>query len=427
MKVLVVGSGGREHALCQALATARPRPTLLIAPGNPGTAALGTNHAVKADDVPGLVALARDEGVDLVVVGPELPLVKGLGDRLEEAGIPCCGPNRACARLEGSKTFTREIAARVGAPSPRFEVVRREAEITGMVDALMLGGAPVPVVKADGLAGGKGVTLPDTRDACLEDTYTLIHGRLGEAGATVVLEERLAGTEASLFYACHGTTVLALPHARDHKRLLDDDAGPNTGGMGAISPNPLIDDATEARVRADIVLPVLEALAADGTPFKGFLFVGVMLTPEGPKLLEFNVRLGDPEAQAILPRVADGQVLELCRRVATGELEGFELETDPRATCAVVLSAEGYPAAPRRGDPIEIGSALAGDDRWLVHAGTREEDGSLLTAGGRVAAVVARGEDAEQARREAYQGVDLVRWDGMHYRRDVGAPRTLPS
>ncbi len=421
MKVLVVGSGGREHAMARALALSRPRPRILVAPGNPGMAELAELHpGVAGDDLDALVALARDQAVDLVIPGPEAPLVAGLADRLAELGIPCCGPRAGAARLEGSKVFTREIAARVGAPSPDYRIVRHERELTPMVAGLPW----QPVVKADGLASGKGVFLPDTTDECLEAAWGLLNGSLGEAGLVVVLEERLAGIEASLFYACHGSQAVLLPHARDHKRLLDDDRGPNTGGMGAISPNPAIDAAVERQVRSSIVLPVLEELERAGTPFVGFLFAGLMLTGDGPRLLEFNVRLGDPEAQAILPRIAEGRFLELCRRTATGDLDDFVVEVDPRPVCAVVAVAEGYPEAPRKGDPIEIEGDPEDRDRWVIHSGTRRDGGTLVTSGGRVLSVVAQDRDAATARARAYQGLERIRFEGMHYRSDIGRTAT---
>jgi phosphoribosylamine---glycine ligase len=416
MRILVVGSGGREHAMVRALATA-PGLDLLAAPGNPGTAALARPVAVAVDDVAGMVEAARHLGVDLVVPGPELPLVLGLGDALDEAGIPCAGPSASAARLEGSKSFTRILTDAAGVPSPAYQVVVDAAE----VDAAIAAFDRPPVVKADGLAAGKGVLLPRSRAQCRDAVREILAGRFGAAGSRVVLEERLSGVEASLFHACAGVESVALPHARDHKRLLDGDRGPNTGGMGAISPNPLIDEALELEIAESIIRPTLNALADRGTPFRGFLFAGLMLTDDGPRLLEFNVRLGDPEAQAVLPRLADGAFLEVCRWVA-GAVESLpETVADPRAVCAVVLTADGYPEDPRRGDPIAFDSDLETADRWFIHAATRADDGVLVTDGGRVGAVVARADGAARARHAAYEGVSLVRWDGMTYRTDIGS------
>lgn len=402
--------------MARALASG-PGVEILTAPGNPGTAALGTNLDLPADDVPALVATARDHRVELVVPGPEGPLVAGLADALVAAGIRCAGPGRAAARLEASKAFTRQVAAEAGVRSPVHRLVSDPAEI----EAALAGFADPPVVKADGLAAGKGVMLPDDFDECRRLGRELLGGGLGEAGRRIVLEERLFGIEASLFYACRGTAFVALPHARDHKRLLEGDQGPNTGGMGAVSPNPAVGTDLERQVADEIIRPVLRVMVDRGTPFHGFLFAGLMLTTSGPALLEFNVRLGDPEAQAILPRIEQGRFLEVCSWVAGQGEDPPHFGIDPDPTCAVVLAAAGYPESPRRGDPIEIDPAVERPDRWFIHAGTAAGGGGLITAGGRVGAVVARGGDATTARRLAYEGVRLVRWEGMTYRRDVGA------
>ncbi len=383
---------------------------LAVAPGNPGTGAIATNLP-ELNQVDDIVRTARGEHFDLVVVGPEAPLVAGLGNALRDAGIPCCGPDAEAAWLEGSKLFTRELGAEIGLPQPRFVGVRE----AGTIDAALSELPGIPVVKADGLAGGKGVSLPDDLDGVRRDTEILL-----DAGGVVVLEERLSGTEASLFYACCGEDAVELPNARDHKRLLDGQQGPNTGGMGAISPNPELDEASRTRVRADIVEPTLRKLVERNTPFRGFLYVGVMLTADGPQLVEFNVRLGDPEAQCVLPRIADGQFLELCRRVARDELAGFSLDIDPRPTVAVVVTADGYPRSARSGDVIEISPDIEGPNRWIDQAGTGEQTGRLVTKGGRVAALVSRGQTPQEARAHAYQGVAGIRFNGMHYRNDIG-------
>jgi len=414
-KVLVVGGGGREHAICRALATA-PGTEILVAPGNPGTAAVARSLAVAADDVAEVVRAAVAEGVDLVVPGPEVPLVAGLADALGDARIACCGPRAAAARLEGSKAFTRVLAADAGIPGPEYRIVEDDADI----DAALAAFDGPPVVKADGLASGKGVLLPDSIDECRVEVRRLLDGVLGSAGATVVLEERLEGVEASLFYACRGTDAVALPHARDHKRLGDGDRGPNTGGMGAVSPNPIVDAGLERAVAETIVGPTLQAMVRRGAPFTGFLYAGLMLTTAGPMLLEYNVRLGDPEAQAILPRLAKGEFLEVCRWVAGLRHDAPALRFDRRPTCAVVVAADGYPASPRRGDPITIDPGIEDADRWFLHAGTAIENGALVTAGGRVGAVVARGATARRARQHAYAGVDLVTFAGKTVRHDVG-------
>ena len=410
--------------MCLSLAGTQDRDvSILAAPGNPGTAAVGRNVDVAASDIHGLVRLAREESVDLVVPGPEISLVEGVADACSAAGIPCCGPSAAAARLEGSKAFTRTLTAEAGVPSPRYLIVESSAEVAAAVASFEV----APVIKADGLAGGKGVFLPDSAAACEARAHDLLGGSLGDAGRRVVFEERLSGVEASLFYACSGTSLVALPHAQDYKRLEDDDLGPNTGGMGAISPNPVIDGVLEKTVRETIVLPILETMADRGTPFAGFLYAGLMLTTGGPKLLEFNVRLGDPEAQAILPRLEGDGFLDVCLQTAHGHPEAAEPDVDAAATCAVVLAAQGYPQVPRTGDPIEILPGLDTPERWLVHAGTRRRNGDLVTAGGRVAAVVARDDTVARARRSAYEGLDMIHWRGMTARRDIGTPQRSGS
>jgi len=412
MRVLIIGSGGREHAMAASLATAQD-VELFAAPGNVGTASLGRNFDVAATDLSGLFDLVRAARIDLVVPGPEAPLCAGLADRLD---VPCCGPTAAAAALEGSKAFMRELTASLGVPGPFARVVRDAA---GLARAVASFAAP-PVLKADGLCGGKGVFLPATFAECLAQGEALLSGQLGPAGRTLVVEERLIGVEASLFFACHGESLLALPHARDHKRACDGDCGPNTGGMGAVSPNGAVSPAVVEEVAAQIVRPTLAELSRRGTPFVGFLFVGLMLTDAGPRLLEFNVRLGDPEAQAILPRLADGEFLRLCLATATGGPGGLALRLDPRPTCAVVLTAAGYPESPELGAEIRLEPGLFTRDRWFIHAGTEVRAGKLVVSGGRVGAVVARAETAEEARNQAYDGIRHIAGHGLTYRRDIG-------
>lgn len=421
MKVLVIGNGGREHAICRALMTANPQPSLFIAPGNPGTAECGENVALKVDDINGIVKFAKDNAVDLVIPGPELPLVIGIGDALDEAGIPCCGPCKGPAQLEGSKAFTREITLPYDVPAPRFEKVTTSEGLRAAIESW----DGVPVVKADGLASGKGVFLPETKEGCIEAGEKLLAGEMGEAGSLIVLEERLFGVEASLFYACNGLDAVALPHARDHKRLLDGDEGPNTGGMGAISPNPEITPELQEQVFQECVLPTLKALKDGGMPFRGFLFGGFMLTQKGPKLLEYNVRLGDPETQAILPRLPDGAFLDLCMKTAKGNLEGLSIQESSDATCAIVLAAAGYPESPRKGDPIVVSDELGANSSWLIHAGTKTEESTLKTSGGRVAAVVSKGNTPEHARTGAYNALKHVNFDGVQYRQDIGSHKEI--
>ncbi len=415
MKVLVVGNGGREHALCRALASAEDGE-IFAAPGNGGTGEHARNIDIDAEDIADLVEFAQDQDIDLVVPGPEASLVMGLGDALAEVSIPCCGPSQVAARLEGSKGFMRELCTKAQLPGPKYAIVDNPAAFEQALTTF----AKVPVIKADGLAAGKGVYLPEGFDACARIGRELLDGKLGDAGKVIVLEERLVGTEASLFFACDGKTAIALPHARDHKRLNDGDQGPNTGGMGAISPNPMIDSHWVATVKQSIIDPILAALAQAHAPFVGFLFAGLMLTKDGPKVLEFNVRLGDPEAQAVLPRLMPGNLLKICQAAATGKLAEVEVKVDPRPTCAIVIAATGYPDSPRKGDLIAVDGEFATADRWLDHAGTKQMDEGLVSTGGRVAAVVARGANAAMARELAYAGVELVALADKHFRRDIG-------
>lgn len=419
MKILVVGNGGREHAICRALASATPKPEILIAPGNAGTSQFAKNMAVSSSNITGLKDLASREQVDLVIPGPEVTLVAGLSDALLENKIPCAGPLAAAATLEGSKAFVRTLAKEANVPSPKFCIAKTRTELESALDDF----STIPVIKADGLASGKGVFLADARSKFLEIGQNLLNGQLGASGKTLVLEERLVGTEASLFFACSGTNMVLLPHAQDHKRLRDGNTGPNTGGMGAICPNPNIDASMVDRVADEIVAPTLHALAGKGVMFKGFLFAGLMLSSEGPKLLEYNVRLGDPEAQAILPCLKPGAFLDLCVQLAHQDLkeDGAAYEDESLATCAVVLAAEGYPNAPKLGEIMKIDRGLETADRWLDHAGTTDSDDGVKTSGGRVAAVVARAQHAEEARKCAYGGAAMVHFESKFFRKDIGA------
>jgi len=418
MNVLVLGSGGREHAMVKALATTLDQDQIFVCPGNPGTHAIATNISVSMSDTEALVVWAKEHEIDLVIPGPEQPLVDGVADAFGNAGIPCCGPKASAARLEGSKIFTRQVTTAVKVPAPEFAIVKTHAELDEVLNGWSKG---LPVIKADGLAAGKGVFLPEELEECRTIGHELLDGKLGEASKELLLEERLFGIEASLFFACHGETAVALPHARDHKRLSNDDEGPNTGGMGAISPNPIITDELLSQIVESTIQPTLKALSDNDAAFVGFLFAGFMLTNEGPKLLEYNVRLGDPEAQAILPRLEDGEFLRLCLATAKGNLEAFSLEVTSDHTCAVVTTAAGYPDSPRKGDIIVVEDTLDTPERWLVHAGTRLEDGALKTNGGRVAAVVAKAPTTEEAIKSSYEGIQAVNYDGKHYRTDIGA------
>jgi phosphoribosylamine--glycine ligase len=420
LRILLVGSGGREHALAWAISASPLCDALIAAPGNAGIAELARCAPIAAGDIEGLVTLARAERIDFVVVGPEQPLVLGLVDRLEEAGIPAFGPRKAPAQLEGSKAFMKAFCARHGIPTARF---RRfgAGEIDAALDYVRSQGAPI-VVKADGLAAGKGVVVAATVTEAGEAVRTMLSGaRFGAAGETVVIEECMEGEEVSVFALCDGETALAFGAAQDHKRAFDGDKGPNTGGMGAYAPPPVLTSELERDIRAQIIAPTLAALKAEGTAFKGFLFAGIMLTREGPKLLEYNVRLGDPEAQTLLVRLKS-DLLPALIAARDGVLKSFDLRWHDEHALTVVMAAEGYPGEPRTGTVIEgLEAAGAVEGVTIFHAGTkRDAAGRLVAAGGRVLNVTATGETLAEARERAYRAVDMIRWPGGFCRRDIG-------
>lgn len=421
MNVLVIGSGGREHALCWALAASPTVTRVCCAPGNAGIAEVAECVPLRVDDLDGIVAFARDRAIDLVVVGPELPLVLGLVDRLEAAGVKAFGPSAAAARLEGSKAFTKAFCKRHGIPTARFRTFGHgEAEAAEAYVA----GHPLPVVvKADGLAAGKGVVVAATRDEALEAVRAATGGAFGQAGETLVVEEFLVGEEASLFALCDGTHALEIGTAQDHKRAFDGDQGPNTGGMGAYSPAPVVTPAVHARIMREVIHPTVQGMAADGIPYTGFLYAGVMVDAQGaPKVLEFNCRLGDPETQPILMRLKS-DLVDLAGHAARGTLDRAEVEWDRRSALGVVLAAAGYPESPRRGDRIDgldRVDASRHPDAHVFHAGTASEGDAVVTSGGRVLCVTALGDSVRQAQRAAYAAAAEIRFDGMQFRTDIG-------
>jgi phosphoribosylamine---glycine ligase len=425
LKLLIIGSGGREHALAWKLSRERAVREVICAPGNAGIASPGITGAaapvrcvpVAATDLDGLLDLARREAVDLTIVGPEAPLEKGLADRFAAAGLPIFGPTQAAARLETSKAFAKALMARMQVPTAGYRVATSPEAARAAIDEL---GGNV-VLKADGLAGGKGVIVPDTREEALAAVDALmIDGKAGDAGRTLVIEERLEGPEVSCFFICDGSTALPILSAQDHKRIFDDDLGPNTGGMGAFAPSPLLTPSLDAIIHERIVSPVLHGLAEDGTPFRGFLYAGLMLTTDGPKVIEFNVRFGDPEAQVVLPMI-DSDLAPILLDAAQGRLSAATVTLGTRPHVGVVLASRGYPERAETGQAIEgLSDASRLDDVLVFHAGTKRAGDTIVTDGGRVLCVVGRGADYETAIARAYEGVSRIRFDGMQIRRDIG-------
>ncbi len=424
--VLVVGGGGREHALAWALSRSPHVDRLLVAPGNPGTAALGRteNVAVGADDIAGLVALSRRELVDLAVIGPEGPLAAGVVDALAAAGVAAFGPGASCARLEASKVHCKQFLIDNSIPTAA-------AEVFSDADSALahLGSRPdVPVVKASGLAAGKGVIVPETTgEAAAAVRAMLVDRRFGSAGDQILLEERLHGHEVSVLAFCDGERFAVLPPAQDHKRLLAGDAGPNTGGMGAFSPSPAMDDRLLDQIGVEIIGPTLAALRRAGTPYRGLLYAGLMITAGGPKVIEFNCRFGDPETQAVLP-LLHGDLYEIMVACATGSLSDVSIEWSAEACVTIVMASAGYPGA--GGDPVPISGldAAEQDGCAVFHAGTGVIDGRLHATGGRVLSVTATGPDVAAAAGQAYRGVGAIGFEGAQHRADIGlAPAAVPA
>lgn len=419
MKVLVIGSGGREHALSWCAARSNAVEVVFVAPGNAGTAieAKCRNVEIDAGDFARLAAFAQDNQIELTIVGPEAPLVDGICDYFADRGLRCFGPGREAARLEGSKSFSKDFLARHRIPTAAYQTFEDLQAASAYVREQ---GAPI-VIKADGLAAGKGVVVAATEAEAINALEGMLGvGAFGSAGERVVIEEFLVGEEASFICLCDGTTALPFASSQDHKARDDGDKGPNTGGMGAYSPAPVVTPEVYARVMEEVIGPTMRGMAADGVPYTGFLYAGLMITPDGaPKVIEFNCRFGDPEAQPVLMRLKS-DLVTLCNRAIDGELAGVTLEWDDRAALGVVMAAGGYPERYAGGDVISGLGQADGPNVKTFHAGTRLENGEVLTSGGRVLCVVGLGADVAEARTRAYEGVAAIDWPDRYFRTDIG-------
>ena len=416
MRVLVIGSGGREHALCWSLSASPLADALWCAPGNAGIAQVATCVAIDVMDIAGILTFCREQQVDFVVVGPEAPLVAGLVDKLEAANIAAFGPRAAAARIEGSKGFMKELCTKYGVPTAAYGRFREIAPARAFIESH---GAPI-VVKADGLAAGKGVFIAGTVAEAIQAAESLLGGQMGEAGEALIIEEFMDGEEASYFALVDGETALPLETAQDHKAVGEGDKGPNTGGMGAYSPAPVMTPALCEAALETIVKPLIAGLKAEGAPYQGVFYAGLMIVDGVPKLLEVNARFGDPECQVLMPRLKS-DLLPALMAARDGELAHFNLRWHDEAALCVVMAAEGYPGAYEKGSPISgIEDAETLEGVTVFHAGTTRADGALVSAGGRVLGVTAMGADIKSAQKRAYEAVDRIDWPGGFCRRDIG-------
>ncbi len=419
MKVLIVGGGGREHALAWKAAQSTRAEKIFVAPGNAGTAREPKceNVAIGAEDIDGLLHFALDSRIDLTIVGPEAPLVLGIVDRFREAGLRCFGPSRAAAQLEGSKVFAKDFLARHHIPTAAYGSFTDAAQAEAYIRRI---GAPI-VVKADGLAAGKGVIIAQTTEEAVTAAHAMLAGNaFGEAGQRVVVEEFLAGEEASFIVMVDGKHVLTLATSQDHKRLRDQDQGPNTGGMGAYSPAPVVTPQIHDRVLREVIEPTVRGMAAEGHPYTGFLYAGLMISADGtPRVLEYNCRFGDPETQPVMMRLRS-DLLVLLEAAVEGRLDGAQAQWDPRVALGVVMAAAGYPGPYRKGDVIRGLDVKTGPEQKVFHAGTVVSDGEVLTAGGRVLCATALGDSVAEAQRLAYALARSISWNGVQYRTDIG-------
>lgn len=419
MKVLIVGGGGREHALAWKAAQSADVEIVYVAPGNAGTAleAGVENVSIAAEDIDGLKKFAQDNKIDLTIIGPEVPLVAGIVDVFTEAGLRCFGPSKEAAILEGSKSFSKEFLQRHNIPTADYSSF---SDLQQAIDYIRVQGAPI-VIKADGLAAGKGVVIAETVAQAIAAVTDMLSGnKFGDAGHRVVIEEFMIGEEASFIVISDGEHILSLASSQDHKARNEGDKGPNTGGMGAYSPAPVVDEVLHQRIMREVIEPTVAGMRAEGRTYLGFLYAGVMVMPDGtPKVLEFNCRFGDPETQPILLRLKSDLVL-LCNKTLDGELDTIYIEWDERAALGVVLAAAGYPMAASKGDVIHGLTEKFDDNIKVFHAGTMQKGGDVVTAGGRVLCVAALGANVTEAKQYAYKAIKKINWQGMFYRNDIG-------
>ena len=417
MKILVIGSGGREHALVWKIAQSPLVTRIFAAPGNPGIGCLAENVALKVDDLPGLLAFAKKEQIDLTVVGPELPLSLGIADLFEEYGLKVFGARRNAALIESSKAFSKDLMKKYNVPTAFYEVF---TEIDPAIAFIERHGAPI-VVKADGLAAGKGVVVADTKDEAIAAVREMLSGNaFGDAGSRVVIEEFLKGEEASFLAFTDGRNIIPLASAQDHKAIFDGDKGPNTGGMGAYSPAPVVTAAIHDKAMNEVMRRTVDGMAAEGRLYRGVLYAGLMIDGDSVKTLEFNARFGDPECQPLLMRMKS-DIVPILTAVADGDISGIEIEWHDMASVCVVMAAAGYPGDYPKGDVISgLDEAAKIDDLFVFHAGTGEKDGQFVTSGGRVLGVTGKGATVADAIEKAYEGVAAISWDGVQFRTDIG-------
>ena len=417
MRILVIGSGGREHALCWKLAQSPKATKIFCAPGNPGTAQVAENVNIAAEDILSLRDFALHNKIDLTVVGPEAPLVLGIVDEFESNGLKIFGPDKKASLIEGSKVFSKNLMKKYNIPTADFLTFTEEDEA---LKFLKKTGAPV-VVKADGLAAGKGVIVCKTEEEAKHAVKRMLKEKeFGDAGNEIIIEECLEGEEASILCFTDGKTIIPMASAQDHKRINDNDEGPNTGGMGAYSPAPIVTEEILEKVHREILIPTITGMEAEGHPYKGILYVGIMLTKDGPKVLEYNARFGDPETQCILPRLKT-DLLEVMEKVVSRQLSAVSLTWDPRPAVCVVLASGGYPGNYKKGIEISgLEAARETEDVIIFHSGTAEKEGNIYTGGGRVLGIVGIGDTIRHAIDRSYLAIKLIHFDGMHYRKDIG-------